>query len=162
MVPANPTVDFAYITDRTRLNQFDDAVDVVNRVSLNAELSNDLLFLRRLRHDTSFFDRVCHRFFAIQVLAQLHRHHRGMEMSMVGRTDDDRINLILHLIVHAPEIVKLPCFRKALIRIPRTTIVHVAQGHDILALDTIQVGRASAADTNNRDIQLFVSRSGLG
>ena len=91
----HPDVDFADRSDRAGLNQFDHAAVVFGGVNLRAHLSGHLRLLVRFSHQPSFVHRMGQRLFAIHVHAPLHRHQAGRRMRVLGRADDDGVEILL-------------------------------------------------------------------
>ena len=77
---------------------------------------------------------------------------------MIGRADDDGIDLIGQLVKQSPKIDILFRRWKTLERIASPFVVHVAQRHNILIGQLIQIAASLSADANDRQVQLFVRR----
>ncbi len=94
----------AQLAHRARPGQLHSAPQVLGGRALVAHLRNDLLLDRGLTHDPRLVDRARQRLLAIDVLAQLHGRHRGHGMGVVGRGDQDRVDLAVHFVEHLAEI----------------------------------------------------------
>ena len=91
------------------------------------------MFLGRLGHQSGFPNRMRQRLLAIDMLAHPHGRHRRVAMSMVGRGNGDRVEVLL-LLQHHAKIAIQPGLRieHRLVAVPLrpASIVHVAQGHN--------------------------------
>jgi hypothetical protein len=148
-------VHLAHVAERTRLHQFDQAPRAVVGMTLVAHLRHHLRLLRHLAHQARFPDRMRQRLLTINVLAQSHRHHRGVGVMMIRRAHGDRLDL-LHLLEHLSVVAKQPRPRKFRAALLQPFPVHVAQRHDVLARTPANVRRCLPARANGRDVQLSV------
>ena len=98
------------------------------------------------------------RLLAIDMLAPLDGLHGREGVVMIGRRDHHAVNL-LHLVQHPAVIRELLRLGILLEDVRRVLLVHVAQGHDVLALHLAQVGPALPADTDAGEVQLLVGRA---
>ena len=81
--------------------------DGVEGVPLVAHLRDDLVLLGGLHQLADLVDRVRQRLLAVDVLAALDGGHGGHRVGMVGRGDDDRVDLLVHLVEHLAEVAEL-------------------------------------------------------
>ena len=96
-----PDVDLAHLADGTRTHQLCTAAEARVGRALVAHLGAHPFLTCRLAHQASFPDRVGQRLLAIDVLAQTHRRHRGRGVRVVGRRDDDGVDLGIELVQEA-------------------------------------------------------------
>ena len=142
-------VDFA---DRTCFIPFTHAPYAIERMPLNAHLSHHLVFARGLSQRTCFSDGVGQRFLHEHMLAHLNRHHGGGKVHVVGRTDGDGVDLIVHFHQHDAEIfvlLRLGIFFKTPFR-PHW--IDIAEGNDIFRGDLIEISPALPAHANTSDV----------
>ena len=102
------------------------------------------------------------RLLAIAVLTHQHRLPGRMEVRMVRRADDHRVDRLVHFVEHLAEVVILLSLFKALKVGAGPFLIHITNGHDILARHPIDIRPALTADPNTSNIQLFIRRLGLG
>jgi hypothetical protein len=88
-------------------------------VALVAHLGRDLVFMGRLGEDAGLEDGMGDRLLHIDVLAATHALHRDVGMGMVGRGDDDRVDVLL-LVQHLAEIREERGLGELLDRAPAT------------------------------------------
>ncbi len=79
-------------------------------------------------------------------------------MSVIGRTDNHRIDLRSQLVKHLPKVGEFPRAWKPLVRIPGPLVVNVTDGHDVLLRNGIQIAASLTSEPNDRDVQFFVGR----
>ena len=84
----------------------------------------------------------------------------GMEVRVVRRADHDRVDLLLQLVQHPAEVGVLLGPGELLVGLAGPLVVHVAQGHEVLAGQPLQVVPAAAADPDAGQVQFFVRRTG--
>ncbi len=71
-----------------------------------AHLADALVLFDGLHHGSAFLDAVRQRLLAIDVLSGLARHDRGDSVPVVGRGDDDGVDILA--IEHAPKVARRP------------------------------------------------------
>ncbi len=98
------------------------------------------------------------RLFAIDVLAPLDCGHRNDSVRVVRRGDDDGIDVLL-LVEHLAIVGPLAGVRVLLEHATRITLVHVAQGDDILATALVEVPFPATAKPDARDVELLARRN---
>src|SRR5690606_25761453 len=93
-------------------------------------------------HQAGLGDRVGARLLAIDVLAPAHGHDAGRGVVVVGRADDDRVDVAVPLVEHLPVVVVLGGVLEhvegaggAWLAWALSSQVHIAQGDDLLAGD---------------------------
>ena len=97
-------MDFRDLADHTAPDQLDDAAAVVAGVALVAHLGDQVGVLFRQREQPSaFLDGVGQGFLHIDVDAALHRHAGGHGVVVIGRGDEDGVDVLLR--VEHPAIV---------------------------------------------------------
>ena len=85
--PVGPTMDLADGPDRAVAEDFDDSPRTGKRMSLVSHLRDDVHLAGDFAHPVGFVDRMRERLLTVNVLAQLHRHHAGGGVMMIGRGD---------------------------------------------------------------------------
>ena len=136
---------------------FTHPTDAVERVSLDAHLSHNFMFTCRFGECTCFGDCVTHRFLQEDVLAHFDRHHGGGKVHMVGGSDGNRVNLLIHFHEHHAEVLVLFCIGKLSENFIAPRLVHIAKRHNILRGDTSYIYAALSTDTDAGDVQLTTS-----
>ena len=144
------------ITNRTGPDQFNDTPIVLCRVNLRPHLRRHALLGRHLRRQPRLLHRMSQRLLTIGVLPHPHGRHARRHMDMVGSAHHHRIHLAVHLVQQLAIVRKLldPGILRKGFRGP--TFVHVAQGHNILVLHTLQIGRTSTTHADERQTELLV------
>ena len=122
--------------------------------ALVAHLRGDLVLARGLGQGAGFVEGAGQRLLAVDVLAPLDGRHGDDRVRVVGRADDDRVDALLP-VEHLAEVLVLGGLGVLLERVGRVAPVHVAQGHDVLAGDLLDVPAALAADAHAGDVQLL-------
>ena len=93
-----PHVHFGHVADRARLHPLHGLAPVVPRVALVAHLRDGLRRLPRLaRQLARFVHRPAQRLLHVDVLAEIERGHRDRRVHVIGRRDDDRVDVLLLL-----------------------------------------------------------------
>src|SRR5437867_10270983 len=95
------------------------------------------------------------RFFAINVLAQLHRRENGEGMRVLSRGDEYRIN-VFTLIVKPAEIHILSCFGMFLRGLVKVFLIYVTKGDDVFAADLLGVRATAAARADDGNVEFIV------
>ena len=90
------------------------------------------------------------RLLAIDVLAALHRRHRGHCMRMIGRGNEHRLNVLVHGIQHPSEVFEWFGIGSLLKNIAGSSLVHVTEGHDFPSApgEIVEIAAALAADSD--------------
>ncbi|TXT58178.1 MAG: hypothetical protein BAJALOKI3v1_1400001 [Promethearchaeota archaeon] len=91
------------------------------------------------------------RLLAIHVFAHAEGHGRGRGVRMVGRRDEDAVDLALHLAKHRAEIGVAFGLGVRLGGLGEVPLVDVAEGDDVLAPHAAQVRTAPSGDADNGD-----------
>ena len=109
-------------------------------------------------HDPRLVDRSCQRLFTVNVFAQLHRRNRGDRVRVVGCRDQNRIDLLFHLIEHLAEVLIPLRFRMLLVDIARPLRIHVAERDEIVAhaMKRIETAPSLTADTDSGNVQFAI------
>ena len=141
--------------NRPGLDQFDDASVVVARVDLRAHLGGDLGRGGRLANDPRLPDAVSQRLFAVDVLPQAEGGQRREGVGMLGRAHDDRVELA-RVVVELAEITASSGLGVVRGGPLDGRLKDVAEGHDVLGRDVLEVRAAAAADTDHGDVELLV------
>src|SRR5579864_7576723 len=95
---------------------------------------------------------------AVDMLAQLQRWQRGERVRVLGRADDNRVEVV-GVVIELAEVIELACTRICDCGLVNRRLVHVAQGHDVLRRHLAQVVCAAAARADHRDVEFFVQAS---
>ena len=143
------------LADGLFLDELNNPVDVSNCVTLDAELGGDLLFAGKVGHDPDLLNRVSHRFLAVEMFAELQCRNGGVEVGMVRGADGDRVDVLGHRIEHLAEVVELFRLGELGIGVPGAVVIDIAEGHDVLIAQCVQVGPAASANSDAGDIELF-------
>ena len=154
--PADPDVHVVHRPDRAGLDQLDHAAVVVAGVDLRAHLGRDLGLRRRLADDPGLPDVVRQRLLAVDVLAQLQGRQRGEGVGVLGRAHDHRVELA-GVVVELAEVAGIGVpWDGSEPRLVDGRLGDVAERHDVLGADVLEVGPAPAARADHGDIQLLV------
>ena len=105
-------------------------------------------------HLAGFVDRVRHRFFAIDVLAHLHRPDRSRCVYMVGRSDGDGVDVLRFLVEHPAKILVDLRVRELLERSLGPVGVDVTERDDIFVLASVDIAGPAPADADAGDVEL--------
>ena len=95
------------------------------------------------------------RLLAIDMLAALDGLHRREGVVVIGRGDDDGVDL-LHLVEHLAVVGELLRLGILLEDAGGVALIHIAQRHDVLALHLAEVVGALAADADAGEVELLV------
>ena len=159
-------MDLPHRTDGAALNQLNDAAVVVAGVNLRAHLRDALVFGGGFRHLASLGDGVRQRLFAVDVLACLESGQRDNGVVVVGRGDDDRLDVLA--VDDAAPVAVEDRLGETLPRRRSKVFVHVAQGDDVGGGvgRLVEVVGALIVDADDGDVEAFAGRglfgSGLG
>lgn len=81
---------------------------------------------------------------------------------MIGRSDDNRVNLIGFRFDHFPIVrVRSGIFEASFLRCHMLRI-NVAEGNDVFSGNAIDIGQSSVGGSNTGDDELFIGRPGFG
>src|ERR1051325_1400251 len=108
-----PNVNFADFTDSARLNVFDSEASFVGRVALVAHLRGDLGLLGFPGELARFGYGPRERLLHVDVLAEFHGRERDGRVHVIGRSDDDGVDVLLffeHLAIVFVALGLLPMF----------------------------------------------------
>ena len=152
-----PGVHFADLADESGGDPLGDLTDAFAGMPLVAHLGHDLIFVGRLGEDAGFEDGMGDRLLDVDMLASAHALHGDVSVRMVGRGDDDRVD-VLALVEHLAEVGEQRGLRELLDRPGAAAEVQVAERDDILVRGIPHVAAADAAETNGGDVQLPARR----
>ncbi len=93
-------VDRVDVADGPVPDPLAERADSIERVALVAQLRHDLVLLGRLHQGPDLGDGVGQRLLTVDVLASLDGRHRNHGVGVVGRPDDHRVDLLVHLVEH--------------------------------------------------------------
>jgi hypothetical protein len=163
-----PDVHFAHRTDRARHEDLFDLPARGRRVPLVAHLRRELrVFRGGLANEPRFPHVVRQRLLAVDVLAVRQRQIRGERVRVLGRRDDDRVE-VAGRVEHAAQIGEGLRARKPLGRGVERDLVDVTEhGHVFVRMighgpaarcdrELAQAGERTAAAGDERDVQLVV------
>ena len=92
-----PDVNLAHFTNCAGLNVFDGSAPVVGRMALIAHLRGDLGFLGAPRQLPGFINRPGKRLLHVDVFSQSHRGKGDVRVHVIGRGDEDGVDVLLML-----------------------------------------------------------------
>ncbi len=152
-------MDRLHVADGPVPDPLAEDADRVERVPLVAELRDDVVLLGGLHQLADLVDRVGQGLFAVDVLAALDGGHRRHCVGMVGRADDDRVDLLVDLVEHLAEIAVLPGLGPLFEGGGgMAAAIDVAQRDDVLAGEVVQIRSALPADADAGDTDLLAGR----
>ena len=88
----------SHLAKGTGTNDLQDAAVIPFGVDLGTHLRRQLLLGRHAGRDSSLVDRVRQRLLAVDMFAPPHRAHARWSVNMVGRADDDRVDLTIQFV----------------------------------------------------------------
>ncbi len=144
-------------SDRAGLNDFHRAAEAIFSAALISHLGGDFIFGRHLAHHPRFVNRMGQRLLAIDMFAQLHGHDAGRRVVMIGRGDDDGIDL-LYLFEHLAVIAIKTGARIFLAALAQPGVIHIAKRHDVFAGAGVGVAGAFAVGADDGDVEFFARR----
>ena len=146
------------LANDTSPHKFDGSAEAALGGTLVSHLSDNFVARGGFPHDPRLVDRTCQRLFTVNVFAQLQRRNRGDSVGVVGCRDQNRINLLFHLIEHLAEVLIPLRFRMFLVDISRPLRIHVAERDEIVAhaMKRIETAPSLAADTDSGNVQFAV------
>ena len=74
---------------------------------------------------------------------------------VVGRRDDDAVDVLVFLVQHDAEVFVLPGVRELVEHLGGVLVIDVAQGDEVLGAALLDVVVAHAADADGRQIELL-------
>ena len=154
-------MNLTHVAQRASLDQLDSAAQAGVRATLRAHLRGHFRSGGHSANHAGFVHRMRQRLLAIHVLAQLHRHHRGGRVAVVGRADHDGVD-ILSLVEHLAKVAIARGLGIRLERLGGAALIDVAQRHDVLAGNVRQVAGSLAAGADDGDVQRFAGRLRFG
>ena len=134
------------------------------RMALVAHLRDDLVPLRRRRHEADLAEAVAHRLLAVDGLAHRHREHRGREVREVGDCDAHGVDLPPVFVEHLAEVLVARHVRARLQDVERMLRAHlrVAERHDVhhvlVIREHVEVVLRLVADADEGHVDLAVRR----
>ncbi len=157
---ANPGVNFFDLADRTGLDQFDDAAVIVAGVDLRSHLRRELFVGRNLGQHPRFGHRVGEWFFAVHMLALLHRPVRGRGMCVVRGAHHHGVDLLEFK--QFAKIDKRLSFGKVGLHLVQVLAIDIAYRRDGFVLNAGNVRRAHDSRADDAEANLFVGRGAFG
>ena len=151
-------MNVAHRTDGPGLDKLHHAPVVVGRMNLGAHLGDDARFGGRLSDNAGFPDAMRQGLFAIDVLAEMDGRHDRESMRMLRRGHDYRVDIVAG-VVQLAEVQVFPGLGILGGGGVEVVLVHVAQGHDVLAADLGGVRCPASARADDRDIEFLVGRN---
>ena len=148
-----PGVHLAHLADGAGLEPLLHQAQPLFRVALIAHLRDDLVLARRFGQGARLADGAGQRLLHVDVLAELHRRHGHEGVRVIGRRDDDRVDVLLLLEHHAVVLVLRGRLREVGRRrlaadarvLGGLALVDVAERDDVVGLHRVlQVARAHA------------------
>src|SRR5439155_25108660 len=112
----------------------------------------------RFTHDPRLVERSSQRLYTVDVFAQLQRSNRGDRVRMVGCRDQNRIDLLFHLIEYLAEVLIPLRLRMLLVDIARPLRIHVAERDEIVAhaMKRIEPDPSLTPDTDSGNVQFAI------
>ena len=130
-------------------------------MALVAHLGHDLVLFGGLRQRSGLIDVVREGLFAERVLAILDGPHGGRGVVVVGRGDEDYVDLLVHLVEHLAvveeglDLVHLDfLFAQPLHGVGHAGIIHIHEGDKLLAHGRAHAGPALAVSANDSGAEL--------
>ena len=127
-------------------------------MALIAQLRHDIVLAGDLHHLPHFVNRMRQWLFAVDMLAATDNVHNSDRVRMVGRPDNDRVDLRVQLVEHLAKVAVTLRVRVFVVRRGSATIIHVGQRDDILTADAVDIVGSPAARTDGHNIQLVARR----
>ncbi len=150
-------MDFFDGADDAILHQFDRASESVLGRTLVAHLGADTVLAGLFHQHARFEDGLRQRLLTVDVLAHPDRHDRRQGVSVVGRADEDGVDLFLHRLKQLAEVVKDLCRGPLLDLRSQVPFVDVAKCDDLTELaGLVDVAAALPADANAGESKRFV------
>ncbi len=163
--PALPTVRLVDVADRAGLEILAQPAQALEGVTLVAHLGDHLVLAGRLGEDPGLVNVVYQRLFAVDVLAELDRPHRGAGVVVVDGDHEDGIDLLVDFVEHATVVeVRLRLRdvelggRKRLDRSRGAAFVGVRHGDEPLRGRSGQMRPAATPAADHGEAELGVGR----
>jgi len=154
-----PDMHVAHRPDGASLDRLDRTAVVRAGVHLRAHLRGELRAGGRLRDEAGFVDGVRERLLAVHVLAGVQGHQRGGRVRVVGRGDENGLDILV--IEDAPQVGTELRLREAVAGLGGAFFIHVAEGDDLLARELAQVPCPLAGDADDGDTEPVAGGSAL-
>ena len=157
---AHPHVDPRHRADLPGLDDLDHAAIVVAGVDLRAHLRDGLALGGLVAHLPHFVHRMRQRLLAIHVQPALQsRHHRDRRAYGRASRRPTRVEVLL-LVEHLAKIDVGLRLGKSLGHLAQVQRIDVAQGHDVFALQVVDVVGALVGHADAGQVQFFVRAAG--
>ena len=147
-----PRAHFLQPANGAVLHQLPGPVEVLILVALRADLGGELVLVLEIvgADHAGFLDAVGERLFAVDMLAAIHGPVGDERVHVIGGAADHRLNVLLvkafapvNVLLSVGKLLRAEC---------QVLLVHVAQGDDILAGDTAEMGFAPAPGADEGDV----------
>ncbi len=155
--PIRPGMHLPHRPDRVVPDPLIDQPIALEGHALVAHLGGDLGLAGRLPEGPCLEHGPRQRLLAVDVLAQLDRHHAHDRVNVVGCAHDDRVDA-LFLLEHDAKVLVLPGLGVSPERVPGVVPVDVAQSDDVLAADVVQVAGPLPPDADAGNVELVARR----
>jgi hypothetical protein len=80
-------------------------------------------------------------------------------MNVVGSTNHHGINCPGHLVEHLAVILEFACSRESVEDLSGASLIHVAQGHNIMTGQSLEIVCAPATAAHESQVQFLTGRS---
>ena len=157
--PVGPDVHLAHRANRPIPDGLAHQAGPFGGLTLIAHLGGDLMLASGFGNHSRFINRMSQRLFTINVLASFDGGYACNGMDMVRRGDHYRIDVLVLLVQHLAKIFVFFGLRVASERPACTPPVHIAQRHDVLTADGINIAAALAADADAGNVDLLARRN---
>ena len=124
--------------------------------ALGAHLGGQLLLPGDPGHPPRFLDAPGQGLLAIDVLAQVHRRQADRSVHVVGNAHDHRVDLPVHRVEQLAVVAEPLGLGELLEGLGSALVVHVAEGHDVLGRDLLEVLGPLATAADDRQVQPVV------
>ena len=152
--PVAPGVHLPHRTDGPIRDPFVEHPDLVGGMALVAHLGLHLGRAGRLGQLAHLANRMGQRLLEVDVFAVLEAGHRDHVVRVVGRRDDDPVDVLVFLVQHDAEVFVLPGVRESVEHLGGVLVIDIAQGHEVLGAALLDVVVAHAADADGRQVEL--------
>ena len=126
-------------------------------MDLIAHLRDEAGFARGGGDDPHFGNGMRQRFLAIDMPPALQRRQGGHSVRMVRRSDHHRVNVLL--LEHFSEVRVAPGVGKFLLRRIQEKRINIANGNDVLVLDSLDISGGAIGGADDGDVEFFVGRN---
>ena len=153
-----PDVGFANVANDAAPNEFNGAAQASFGGALVAHLRDDFVFGSSFAHDARFVNGARKRFFAVNMLAAFHGRDGGNGMGVIGRGDENGVDLLFHFVEHFAEILIAFGSGMFLVDVTGAFEIDVAEGDEVVAHvgKSVEAAAALAADADARDVEFAV------